>query len=73
MKRKIDGMQKLYVVLFMASLVLLLVNWSQHSPMYMHVIWAASLGGAVITRITRLGMVAKYNSALLGGGPAPLT
>jgi hypothetical protein len=73
MKRKIDRLQGLYVVLFMTSLVVLVINWSGGMPLYLHLVWALSLGGAVITRITRSSLVAKYNSALLGGGPAPLT
>ncbi|MDB4955529.1 MAG: hypothetical protein JWO36_3098 [Myxococcales bacterium] len=73
MKRKIDRMQGLYVALFMTSLVVLVLNWSGGMPASLHLVWALSLGGAVITRVTRSSLVAKYNSALLGGGPAPLT
>jgi hypothetical protein len=73
MKKKIGRMQGLYVVLFMTSLVVLVVNWSGGMTMGMNLLWAGSLGGAVITRIARSSLVAKYNSALLGGGPAPLS
>jgi len=32
-----------------------------------------TLGGAVVVRLIRQSMVNKYNSALMGGRPAPLT
>ncbi len=73
LKKQIDFMQGLYLVLFIASLVVLVINWQGHQPTYMHLIWAGSLGGAVITRLTRQSKVAKYNSLLLGGRPGPLT
>lgn len=73
LKKKIDFMQGLYLVLFITSLVVLVINWQGNQPSYMHLIWAGSLGGAVITRLTRQSKVAKYNSLLLGGRPGPLT
>jgi hypothetical protein len=73
MKKKIDAMQLLYVVLFVASLVLLIFNWQTHAESSMHVVWAISLGGAVLVRVIRQSMVAKYNSALMGGRPGPLS
>ena len=73
MKKRIDAMQILYVVLFIASLVLLISNWQTHAQQSMHVLWAVSLGGAVLVRVIRQGMVSRYNSALMGGRPAPLS
>jgi len=73
LKRKIDVMQILYAVLFIASLVLLISNWQTHADASMHVLWAVCLGGAVIIRLVRQSMVGKYNSRLMGGRPGPLT
>jgi hypothetical protein len=72
LKRKIDGLQVLYGVLFFSSLVILVVGW-RGMPLYGHVAWAASLGGAVITRLVRQSMVRRYNRILTGGGPSLLT
>lgn len=72
LKRRIDRLQILYGVLFFTSLVLLVVGFSG-MPFYGHVAWAASLGGAVITRLVRQSMVARYNRTLAGGSPAQLT
>jgi len=73
LKKKIDGLQILYIVLFVTSLVLIVVNYQTRAASSMHVLWAVTLGGAVITRIGRQSLVAKYNSALAGGRPAPLS
>ncbi len=73
LKKKIGFLQGLYLVLFIASLDMLLVNMSHPRPMSWHVVWALSLGGAVVTRIYRQSQVAKYNAILMGGGPTPLT
>jgi hypothetical protein len=73
LKKTIDMMQGLYLVLFITSLVVLVINWQGHQPSYMHLLWAGALGGAVITRLVRQSKVAKYNSLLLGGRPGPLT
>ncbi|MEO8841566.1 MAG: hypothetical protein ABI591_29815 [Kofleriaceae bacterium] len=73
MKRRIDAMQLAYLILFVASLVLLITNWQTHAQSQMHVLWAVSLGGAVLVRVIRQSMVAKYNSALMGGRPGPLS
>ena len=72
LKRKIDGMQVLYAVLFFTSLVLLVIGFSG-MPFYGHVAWAVSLGGAVVTRLVRQSMVRRYNRILTGGAPAQLT
>jgi hypothetical protein len=72
LKRKIDGLQVLYGVLFFSSLVILVVGW-RGMPLYGHVAWAASLGGAVVTRLVRQSMVRRYNRILTGGGPSLLT
>ncbi|HSR98010.1 MAG TPA: hypothetical protein VLM79_13210, partial [Kofleriaceae bacterium] len=69
LKRKIDGLQILYGILFFSSLVILVVGF-KGMPLYGHVAWAASLGGAVITRLVRQAMVRKYNRILTGGGPS---
>jgi hypothetical protein len=42
-------------------------------PLCGHVAWAGTLGGAVITRLTRQSMVRRYNRILTGGGPTLLT
>jgi hypothetical protein len=72
LKRKIDGLQVLYGVLFITSLVILVIGW-RGMPFYGHVAWAGSLGGAVITRLVRQSMVRRYNRILTGGGPSLLT
>ena len=53
--------------------MLLIFNWQTHAESSMHVVWAISLGGAVLVRVIRQSMVAKYNSALMGGRPGPLS
>jgi hypothetical protein len=72
MKKRIDAMQILYVALFVASLVLLITNWQTNASSSMHVVWALSLGGAVLVRVIRSSMVSKYNSAVSNGRPAPM-
>jgi hypothetical protein len=72
LKRKIDGLQVLYGVLFITSLVILVVGF-RGMPLYGHVAWAGSLGGAVLTRLFRQSLVRRYNRILTGGGPSLLT
>ena len=72
LKRKIGVLQGLYFVLFFTSLVLLVIGF-RGMAYYGHVAWAVTLGGAVLTRLTRQSLVNKYNRLLTGGGPAPLT
>lgn len=72
LKRRIDRLQILYGVLFFTSLVLLVIGFGG-MPFYGHLAWAVTLGGAVITRLTRQSMVARYNRILTGGRPAQLT
>jgi hypothetical protein len=72
MKRKIDNLQKLYLTLFLTSLAILVASWTIHLPAIGHLAWAVTLGGAVITRISRQSLVTKYNQAIMGGGPAPI-
>jgi hypothetical protein len=67
LKRKIDTLQVLYVVLFFASLAVLVFARGAHLA------WAAALGGAVVVRLTRQSLVGRYNRGLAGGGPAQLT
>jgi hypothetical protein len=74
LKKRIGFLQIQYGVLFVASLVLLLWNIAEvGEPIWRHVVWALALGGAVVTRLYRQSQVAKYNSLLMGGGPAPLS
>ena len=67
MKRKIDGMQKLYFVLFFTSLALVVASWTMRLPGFGHLLWALSLGGAVVVRLMRQSLVQKYNAAIMGG------
>lgn len=73
LKDRIDMMQKLYLFLFIGSLGILVASYTVGIPPIGHVAWAITLGGAVITRIKRQSMVNKYNAALAGGRPAPLS
>ena len=73
LKDRIDMMQKLYLFLFLGSLGILVASYTVGIPPIGHVAWAVTLGGAVITRIKRQGLVNRYNAALAGGRPAPLT
>jgi len=72
LKKKIDALQALYFVLFFTSLVILVIGFGG-MPYYGHVAFAATLGGAVLTRLGRQSLVHKYNRMLAGGGPAQLT
>lgn len=67
LKRKIDALQILYAVLFFASIGVLV--FARGATLA----WAVALGGAVVVRLTRQSLVRRYNRALAGGGPAPLT
>jgi hypothetical protein len=71
LKRRIDAFQILYVVLFVASLALLLASF-QTSVGSVNVLWALSLGGAVLVRVIRSSWVSKYNTLINGGRPGPL-
>ncbi len=73
LKGRIEMMQKLYLFLFLGSLGILVASYTVGIPPIGHIAWAITLGGAVIVRIKRQGLVNKYNAALAGGGPAPLT
>lgn len=72
LKRKIDRLQIAYAVLFFASLAILVIGHGG-LPFYGHLAWAVTLGGAVITRLTRRSMVQRYNRLLTGGAPAQLS
>jgi hypothetical protein len=72
LKKRIDRLQGLYLVLFLTSLAILVASWSIHLPPIGHLAWAVTLGGAVVTRIVRQGLVTKYN-AMLMRGPPPLS
>jgi hypothetical protein len=73
LKERIGMLQKLYLFLFLGSLGILVASYTIGIPPIGHVAWALTLGGAVITRIKRQGLVNQYNAALAGGRPAPLT
>jgi len=65
LKATIARLQVLYFVLFGASLVLLVTRWST-------VVWAITLGSAVVTRLYRGSLVNKYNAMLAQGREVPL-
>jgi hypothetical protein len=73
LKSRIDTLAMVYGVLFAISLVLLGANWLVfgHTPVTT-LLWALSLGGAVMTRLYRTSLVNRYN-ALISGGTGPLT
>jgi hypothetical protein len=56
-----------YGVLFGASMLLLVYNWGGGRTLLTTVLWAATLGGAVITRVYRTSLVNKANQ--LDHGP----
>ena len=72
LRRLISSLQVLYLVLFGASLVLIVTNLGMHSSSQ-NLLWAIALGGAVVTRLVRKSFVNKYNSLVMGGRPAPLS
>ncbi|HEY0254283.1 MAG TPA: hypothetical protein VGC41_22300 [Kofleriaceae bacterium] len=72
LKRQISALQIAYLVLFVTSLVLIVVNYGARSSSQ-NIWWAITLGSAVVIRLIRQSLVAKYNSILVGGRPAPLT
>ena len=73
LKRRIAFLQVLYLILFVASLALIVYNSTSHAASSMHLLWAVALGAAVITRLVRQSMVNRYNARLVGGRPAPMT
>jgi hypothetical protein len=73
MKRKISTLQLMYGVLFGLSLILIVYQYSAHASTATNVLWAVSLGGAVVVRLIRQSMVNKYNQLLMGGRQGPLT
>lgn len=72
LKKKISVLQALYLVLFLASLVLLVARWTTPLPGASQLVWAVTLGGAVVVRIYRTSLVNKYNAELNRGRSAPL-
>jgi hypothetical protein len=73
MKRKIQGMQVAYVILFICSLALIVYSYQARTSSSTHYLWALALGSSVVVRLIRQSMVNKYNQILTGGRPAPLT
>lgn len=72
LKQRIATLQTVYLVLFLASLVMLGVNWVVlHHTLLGTLAWALTLGGAVATRLYRTSLVNRYN-ALVMGDDAPL-
>ena len=65
LKKKIDALQKVYLVLFLGSLALIAFNRTK-------LIWALLLGSAVCTRLYRQSQVTRYNAIIARGGPSPL-
>lgn len=72
LRKTISALQVLYFVLFAMSLVLLVVSFGAHGKTE-NLLWALSLGGAVVTRLVRTSFVNKYNRLVAGGRPAPLS
>jgi hypothetical protein len=71
LKSKIDALRIVYAVLFFTSLAILVAQFTAHVQ-GLTLVWALTLGGAVVTRLIRQSMVNKYNALLAGGRPAPL-
>jgi hypothetical protein len=71
LKRKIDVLQVLYIVLFFSSLLLIVVGF--RGVPFGNVAWAVTLGGSVVVRLIRQSMVRSYNRILTGGAPPQLT
>ena len=73
LKSKIATLQTAYVVLFGASLLLLVGRFAANLPPITQLFWALSLGGAVVVRIYRTSLVNKYNAMIrTDGTPGPL-
>jgi len=72
LKRKIDAMQVVYLVLFLTSLALIVFSYGRASS-GSNMLWAFALGSAVIVRLVRQSMVAKYNVMVTGGRPGPIS
>lgn len=75
LKRRIGMLQMLYGVLFGLSLIVLVYQYTDHTHRSSGttMLWACTLGGAVLVRLIRQGMVNKYNRILMGGQQGPLT
>jgi hypothetical protein len=71
LKKKITVLQWMYGALFIASLVLLVTNFGKRDG-DMTILWAVSLGGAVLVRLYRQSQVAKYNAQVMGGRVGPM-
>ena len=56
-----------YGVLFVGSMLVLVYNWTGGRTNLTTILWAALLGGAVVTRVYRTSVVNKMNR-LIGGG-----
>ena len=65
LKKKTDLLQKVYLGLFVFSLVLIVVRRAT-------LLWALVLGSAVCVRLYRQSLVNKYNAIVARGGPSTL-
>ena len=66
LKSTIDLLQKVYMVLFGISILLIVARWTIEMPAASTVAWAVALGGAVLVRLYRTSLVNKYNAKLQG-------
>lgn len=71
LKKRINVLQGLYAVLFLASLLLIVTNFGKHDSQ-MTILWAVSLGAAVLVRLYRQSQVSKYNAIVMGGRVGPM-
>jgi hypothetical protein len=71
LKKKLGVLQVAYAVLFIASLVLLVTNFGKRDN-DRTILWAVSLGAAVLVRLYRQSQVSKYNAIVMGGRVGPM-
>jgi hypothetical protein len=69
LKSKIDSLQTLYGVLFVASLVALGARWMVPGfrSAITFALWALLLAGAVFVRLYRTSLVNRYNASIQRG------
>lgn len=74
MKSRISMLLVAYALLFGASLVIIIMQYSDRSRASdLTIYWALCLGGAVCTRLYRTSLVNKYNNAIAMKAGAPAT
>lgn len=65
MKSRISMLLVAYALLFGASLVIIIMQYSDRRHAGdLTIYWALCLGGAVLTRLYRTSLVNKYNTAI---------